>query len=194
MLLIAGICRVPAHAAQPFLAYFERSLPSGQNFPKWNAIGDSLSQEIAAVEGCLGGAGCPSRAAGEIAGRLADIDGGSPLSRAEAVHDLMNSRPYRDDRRQFGRSDVWQTPFAFWRSGGDCEDYAIAKYALLKAAVVTVQPITMAMIRQRHRAMRAAKCMATAAAQHECRKPSAIEKQDRLVTVGERLADRHAQR
>ena len=133
MLLIPGICRVPAHAAQPFLAYFERSLPSGQNFPKWNAIGDSLSQEIAAVEGCLGGAGCPSRAAGEIAGRLADIDGGSPLSRAEAVHDLMNSRPYRDDRRQFGRSDVWQTPFAFWRSGGDCEDYAIAKYMALRA-------------------------------------------------------------
>ncbi len=45
----------------------------------------------------------------------------------------MNSRPYRDDRRQFGRSDVWQTPFAFWRSGGDCEDYAIAKYMALRA-------------------------------------------------------------
>jgi predicted transglutaminase-like cysteine proteinase len=132
--LLAAVCRpIAAEAAQPFLNYSELSLPSGENFPKWKRIGTGLAEEIAAVEACLDGAGCPAGLAGEIAGRLAGMNDAPPLSQAKAVHTLMNSRPYLEDRRQFGRSDVWQMPFEFWRSGGDCEDYAIAKYMALRA-------------------------------------------------------------
>ena len=133
MLLLPVWRAAPAEAAEPFLAYSELSLRADHDFPKWKGIDASLTDEVAAVKNCLVGAGCPSGLAGEVAGRLAGIDGRSQLSQAEAVHQLMNSRPYREDLRQFGRSDVWQTPFAFWRSGGDCEDYAIAKYMALRA-------------------------------------------------------------
>jgi predicted transglutaminase-like cysteine proteinase len=65
--------------------------------------------------------------------RLRSIAEEPPIAQAEAVHLVMNARPYREDRRQFGRSDVWQSAFAFWERGGDCEDYAIAKYMVLSA-------------------------------------------------------------
>jgi predicted transglutaminase-like cysteine proteinase len=42
---------------------------------------------------------------------------------------------YVDDQRRFGRADVWSTANDTLRSGrGDCEDYAIAKLQILRAA------------------------------------------------------------
>jgi predicted transglutaminase-like cysteine proteinase len=42
---------------------------------------------------------------------------------------------YVDDERRFGRADVWSSANETLRSGrGDCEDYAIAKLQLLRAA------------------------------------------------------------
>lgn len=122
----------PARAAQPFGAYSEIALRSGQGFPKWQAIQQPLAEQAAAVQSCLSTGNCGSAAAAKIAHRLADLVALQPLEQAEAVHRMMNARPYKDDLSQFGRSDYWQTPFAFWRDGGDCEDYAIAKYLALR--------------------------------------------------------------
>ncbi len=40
--------------------------------------------------------------------------------------------PARDDLDNYGTDDHWATPREFFRNGGDCEDYAIAKYAALE--------------------------------------------------------------
>jgi len=50
-----------------------------------------------------------------------------------AVNDLMNNQRYISDNRNWNKSDYWATPVEFFQRGGDCEDYAIAKYAALKA-------------------------------------------------------------
>jgi predicted transglutaminase-like cysteine proteinase len=96
-------------------------------------VRERIGLEAAAVQRCLGGAECAAPLAAEIAGRIRNLPAQSRLAQAEAVHRLVNARPYREDQRQFGRSDVWQAPFAFWNQGGDCEDYAIAKYMALRA-------------------------------------------------------------
>jgi len=44
---------------------------------------------------------------------------------------LVNRRIYADDRRNYGRSDYWASPREFLAKGGDCEDYAILKFASL---------------------------------------------------------------
>ena len=49
-----------------------------------------------------------------------------------AIDTYVNQVRYVDDRRRFGRSDYWATPNEFFGRGGDCEDYAIAKYLSLK--------------------------------------------------------------
>ncbi len=54
-----------------------------------------------------------------------------------AVNTLANRIPSVSDQEHWGQGEYWATPAEFVASnGGDCEDYAIAKYAALRAAGV----------------------------------------------------------
>ena len=63
----------------------------------------------------------------------------APLMRKDApaqlraVNDYMNRVPYRADLENYGAEDYWATPREFFAKGGDCEDYALAKYLSLRA-------------------------------------------------------------
>ena len=57
----------------------------------------------------------------------------------ERANDYYNFQPYLLDIRHWGREDYWATPAEFLASnGGDCEDYAIAKYFALKEVGVPI--------------------------------------------------------
>lgn len=59
---------------------------------------------------------------------------GLPLeTMVERVNSMANRVPYINDGRNWGKSDYWETPIEFFSKGGDCEDFAIAKYASLRA-------------------------------------------------------------
>jgi predicted transglutaminase-like cysteine proteinase len=61
--------------------------------------------------------------------------GGATQERAliEAVNGLLNRLRFVDDQAHWGEVDYWATPAESIGSGGaDCEDYAIAKYYLLR--------------------------------------------------------------
>ncbi len=48
------------------------------------------------------------------------------------VNEYVNRMPFVSDQDHWGQSDYWSTPFEFFASnGGDCEDFAIAKYYTL---------------------------------------------------------------
>ena len=50
------------------------------------------------------------------------------------VNQMMNDVRYASDNNVWGKSDFWATPIEFLQKGsGDCEDYAISKYASLEA-------------------------------------------------------------
>lgn len=62
-----------------------------------------------------------------------------PLAaRLEHINRTVNRRiRYASDREVWGREDHWASPLELWLQGrGDCEDYAVAKFALLRAAGV----------------------------------------------------------
>jgi predicted transglutaminase-like cysteine proteinase len=46
----------------------------------------------------------------------------------DAVNRWANARPYVEDMANWALPDYWETPGEFIARGGDCEDYAIAKY------------------------------------------------------------------
>ncbi|RST32104.1 hypothetical protein HMF7854_03760 [Sphingomonas ginkgonis] len=79
---------------------------------------------------------------GQVGGTVAEFAAGlralPPRTRLEAVNRYVNRRlRFVDDSRRWGRADVWTGAAQTLRSGlGDCEDYAIAKFALLRAAGV----------------------------------------------------------
>jgi predicted transglutaminase-like cysteine proteinase len=68
----------------------------------------------------------------EVERIAAAVAGLAPLAQLQAVNARVNRVPTRDDRDTYGVDDHWATPREFFRNGGDCEDYAIAKYAVLE--------------------------------------------------------------
>ena len=49
----------------------------------------------------------------------------------EGVNNYVNSRTYHSDLNLYGEEDYWATPQEFLVNGGDCEDFAVAKYYIL---------------------------------------------------------------
>lgn len=76
------------------------------------------------------------RVSGPPAAYAASQRGRSELARVEAVNRYVNHRvQFVDDSRQYGRDDLWSAASETLRRGrGDCEDYAIAKLQMLRAA------------------------------------------------------------
>jgi len=59
---------------------------------------------------------------------LDSIQNQTPRAQLNAVNQWMNARPYVEDWTNWHVADYWETPGEFLSRGGDCEDYAIAKY------------------------------------------------------------------
>lgn len=64
-----------------------------------------------------------------IVEKTASLD---PMIRMRLVNDFVNAVPYAEDRENYGMPDYWAETATFFAMGGDCEDYAIAKYKLLQ--------------------------------------------------------------
>ncbi len=62
---------------------------------------------------------------------LAAFRHAEPMTRLVAVNDFANAVPYVSDRRNYGVDDYWATPTRFLAAGGDCEDFALAKFVSL---------------------------------------------------------------
>lgn len=67
-------------------------------------------------------------------------------SMAIQVNDLVNEIEYINDSRNWGKSDYWATPIEFLTRGGDCEDFAIAKYTALRALGVPEERLRVAIV------------------------------------------------
>jgi predicted transglutaminase-like cysteine proteinase len=64
---------------------------------------------------------------------LQSLKGMPEKQQIEAVDAYINQVRYIEDKNNYGKSDYWATPTEFFARGGDCEDFAIAKYASLRA-------------------------------------------------------------
>jgi predicted transglutaminase-like cysteine proteinase len=55
-----------------------------------------------------------------------------PMLRMKTVNDFTNRMPYIEDIDNYGLRDFWAKTETFFELGGDCEDFALAKYKLLQ--------------------------------------------------------------
>jgi predicted transglutaminase-like cysteine proteinase len=67
----------------------------------------------------------------------------------QKVDDFINSYDYVADIINWGVSDYWETPAEFFAHGGDCEDFAIAKYAWLRSLGVAEERLRIAIVYDR---------------------------------------------
>ncbi|MEK6659699.1 MAG: transglutaminase-like cysteine peptidase [Campylobacterota bacterium] len=64
---------------------------------------------------------------------LVSLKDKNDLEKLEAVNDFFNEVRYASDEKVYGQKDYWATPWEFLgRDRGDCEDYVISKYFILK--------------------------------------------------------------
>lgn len=60
--------------------------------------------------------------------------GKTEVEKLLAVNSAVNGYRYRSDRSAWGQADYWAAPVEFFAKGkGDCEDFAIAKFYVLRA-------------------------------------------------------------
>ncbi len=70
------------------------------------------------------------------------------LEKLEKVNDFFNEMEFVDDRRHWQERDYWATPVEFLASGGgDCEDFALAKYFTLKAIGLEEKKLNMTYVK-----------------------------------------------
>ena len=102
-------------------------------FPKWTgAMGRNWAHKGVSESVCNGKMG---RNCGLDRWRsfLSELDGLAPIRQLRRINAFVNQTRYRSDSKVWGRSDYWAAPGEFFARGGDCEDYAIAKYYSLKS-------------------------------------------------------------
>jgi predicted transglutaminase-like cysteine proteinase len=64
----------------------------------------------------------------------------------KAVNTYMNKIKFKSDKDNYGMNDYWATPMEFLARGGDCEDYAVAKYISLRAMGLTDKDMRLAIV------------------------------------------------
>lgn len=85
-------------------------------------------------------------------GSLTELSKAPLAERIAHINTVVNRIPYKEDKDSWGKSDYWATPKeTAARNNADCEDYAIAKYALLKATGVPENMIRIAIVRDQQK-------------------------------------------
>jgi predicted transglutaminase-like cysteine proteinase len=130
---IAGLSCAPAPAEQ-LVARNPSSLFGGVEigsrnlsaFPKWLHVLRAFEEEAK---------NCRAHQCGdqEWQAIVASLRGRDLMTQLHETNLRINEKPYIADDINWGVADYWATPFEFLRKGGgDCEDYAIAKYMMLR--------------------------------------------------------------
>lgn len=77
---------------------------------------------------------------------LGSLEGASESKKISAVNDYFNKVRFVADAKNYGQSDYWATPAEFLARGGDCEDYAVAKYISLRALGISKERMRLAIV------------------------------------------------
>lgn len=105
---------------------------------EWRRVQSAMRVEQKTYDDCdAGGKGCPAHLR-DWRGKLKIWSAADPSAQLSLVNSWVNRRiRYAEDSNAFGAKDFWASPAISLKGRGDCEDYAIAKYASLKALGVS---------------------------------------------------------
>ncbi|MFP4097722.1 MAG: transglutaminase-like cysteine peptidase [Alphaproteobacteria bacterium] len=107
-------------------------------FTKWLEVFERLEQELQSTKA--------KRIIHAMKIELSEYHSASIFEMAQNVDRMMNRKKYIVDSENWGKSDYWATPVEFMTRGGDCEDFAIAKYTALRALGVPEDRLRLAIV------------------------------------------------
>lgn len=135
---------------EPFGLFTFRA-PEGALWRKWRGVKADIAAEMRQVENCRTDSSNCSDAARRFLLIVDEVRARSGTARIETANRLINTAiRYMSDLAQHAAIDVWSAPLASLGTGrGDCEDYAIAKYTVLREAGVPDQDLRILLVRDR---------------------------------------------
>jgi predicted transglutaminase-like cysteine proteinase len=117
-------------------------------FREWHAVMARTQAELAAARDTVCAAGQNSDCMPEEWAALLAALKNQPLRRQiEIANESLNRVRYVPTTQNWHRAMYWETPFEFLRYGGQCQDYAISKYELLRQAGVPASAMRMVVLR-----------------------------------------------
>ena len=132
---------------EPFGLFAFRA-PEGILWTKWRGVQASMRAEADAIERCREDGYCTSAMKRFIAisDKAKDLSGARRIEQINS--DVNNAVRYVSDYAQHGVADLWSAPLATLSTGqGDCEDYAIVKYAMLMQAGVNSSDLRLMLVK-----------------------------------------------
>jgi predicted transglutaminase-like cysteine proteinase len=132
---------------EPF-GMFSFRAPDGLLWTKWRGLETELAAEAVEIADCRDKQIC-SEAAARYLAILDETKSRSGRARIETMNHLVNGvLRYVSDQQNHGVADRWQAPLAALGAGrGDCEEYAIAKYVLLRATGFAESDLRLVLVR-----------------------------------------------
>ncbi|MSO70474.1 MAG: hypothetical protein EXQ88_00400 [Alphaproteobacteria bacterium] len=139
---------LPAAEISPLatLAAYEPPAGPAKLLRKWSGAFERHARAMSPI--CAQGPGCPSLAWEQLLARLAQAPRATQIL---AVNTFVNAAPYVADEVNWGENDYWESPDELFARGGDCEDYAIAKYLSLRALGLNASDLRLVVLRERTR-------------------------------------------
>ncbi len=122
---------------------------------QWETVRSDIAAEMQQVAKCRISNGTSDADCNEAARRfISMVDEArahTGLARVGTVNRSVNMAiRYTSDLIQHGVADVWSSPLASLQTGrGDCEDYAIAKYVILREAGVPEEEMRILLVRDK---------------------------------------------
>lgn len=114
-------------------------------FPKWRGTLVRFADELRSCKK----ARC---SIGEWNQLIASLRGWDVPTQLALLNVYVNRYPYVEDRINWRQLDYWATPLQFFaRGGGDCEDFAITKYLVLRELGTDVDDMRIVIVHDRAR-------------------------------------------
>ena len=99
---------------------------------KWEFLQIRMEDERRRVVACVLHMPCRDIQARSYAALLARLRHKPRREQVDEVNRHFNQFPYVPDYTDADVRDIWRSPFLFIQTSGDCEDFAIAKYFVLR--------------------------------------------------------------
>lgn len=152
---------LPAHAndgtplamASAYPALFgtrEDYSPDNSAFFKWTGALARFHAEEQRVSGICSDTvttGCEPAEWRHLINALRPLDLRAKL---DYVNSAINNHPYVPSMQNWNESNHWETPFEFFAKNGQCQDYALTKYLLLREVGVPVSLMRLVVLRDLH--------------------------------------------
>jgi len=116
--------------------------------PQWQRVLGEIEQESSIYRDCDHAHGpCEPRVLLAWQAMIKSQRGEEPMSQLRAVNRFVNRWEARTDQDNYEKLDYWASPLTFLKRSGDCEDYAIAKYASLRQLGFAPEQLRLVVVR-----------------------------------------------